>query len=81
MMAVHTHAITTGELERILFHWPNIMRIATDPWAKDFAQSVWNQSGRRGWNPTLKQGQIMRKMLSELFAHAGGDDEIELIER
>lgn len=57
--------ISSAELNRLLRHWPIVMRVATDDWAKEFAFSVWNQSGRKGWMPTLKQTKVMRTMVRE----------------
>lgn len=75
-------SITQPELARLLYHWPLVMRKATDDWAKGFAFSVWKQSGRKGWLPSLKQTQIMRAMVRELFTAGDlGDDEVHLIER
>lgn len=64
----------TEEVERLLHHWPLVMRKATDDWAKGFAASVWKQSIRRGWHPSPKQMGLMRKMVRELFAQ-GADIE------
>lgn len=57
--------ISPTELNRLLRHWPIVMRVASDDWAKEFAFSVWNQSGRKGWMPTLKQTKVMRTMVRE----------------
>lgn len=57
--------ISPTELNRLLRHWPIVMRVASDDWAKEFAFSVWNQSGRKGWIPTLKQTKVMRTMVRE----------------
>ena len=69
----------TAEIERLLFHWPNVMRAATDDWARGFSLSIWKQSSRRGWHPSPKQFSLMQKMVKEFFAN-GGKDEVALIE-
>lgn len=63
-------AITASELRRMLHLWPHVLRVATDPFAKEFAASIWAQSGHKGWRPSLKQGQVMRAMIREL--HVAG---------
>lgn len=57
--------VTRAELNKLLGNWPIVMRMATDDWAKEFAFSVWNQSGKTGWLPTLKQTKVMRTMVRE----------------
>ena len=66
------------ELRRMLDTWPTVLRLATDPWAKEFAASIWRQSGQPAWMPTKRQLQTMRAMLRQLPPE--GDDEIILIE-
>lgn len=61
--------ISSVELNRLLRHWPTVMRVTTDDWAKKFAFSVWNQSGRKGWMPTLRQTKVMRTMVREARPH------------
>lgn len=74
--------LSQAEFDRLMQHWPMVMRKATDQWAKQFAFSIWKQSGRKGWRPTLKQRQVMRAMVRELFTSGvlGDEDEIHLIE-
>lgn len=62
---VKTPPITRAELNNLLRQWPVVMRLATDDWAKEFAFSVWNQSGQSNWLPTLKQTKVMRTMVRE----------------
>lgn len=57
--------ITRAELNKLLGNWPVVMRMATDDWAKEFAFSVWNQSGRKGWLPSFRQTKVMRTMVRE----------------
>lgn len=69
--------------EECLFHWPTVLRLATDEWAKGFAASIAKQSQRPRWQPTDKQLSLMRRMVGELFSHPvhrpDGDD-VQLIE-
>lgn len=64
-LRVKTPPVTRAELNNLLRQWPVVMRMATDDWAKEFAFSVWNQSGQAGWLPTLKQTKVMRTMVRE----------------
>ncbi|WP_128910792.1 hypothetical protein [Tropicibacter alexandrii] len=57
------------ELERLLHYMPTIARAATDTWAKGFAASISRQAQKRGWKPTPKQLSMMRRLVSDLFAH------------
>lgn len=66
------------ELRTIMDVWPKVLRQATDPWAKEFAASIWRQSGCPGWMPTDLQFQTMRVMLRQLLTDDEG--EITLIE-
>ncbi len=65
------------EIERLLFHWPRVVEVAPLGWSRDFALSIAGQSRRRGWKPTVKQGAMMRRMVSDLFAYRDDDDLIE----
>lgn len=72
---LHDRTLTgRAEVERLLFHWPAVIRAAQEDWAKTFAQSIALQSRRRGWNPSAKQLGIMRRMVAELFQRAAEDD-------
>lgn len=62
---VKTPPITRTELNRILGLWPDVMRTATDEWTKEFAFSIWNQSGDTNWRPTFKQTKVMRTLARE----------------
>lgn len=71
--------VNPAEVERLLFHWPRVVRLSENDWAKDFAKSIAMQSRRHGWTPTPKQFGIMRRMVADLFAHTS-TEEIDLIE-
>lgn len=80
-MAYHTPIASPDEIERLLHHMPTVAAHAENTWAKGFAQSVIEQSRRRGWVPSLKQLSVMRKLVADLFAYGpdqGGD--VSLIE-
>lgn len=70
--------VSRSELRTMMGVWPKVLRQATDPWAKDFAASIWRQSGYPGWIPTNRQLQTMRVMLRQLLTEDEG--EITLIE-
>lgn len=72
--------VNPSEVERLLFHWPHVVRLAENDWAKDFAKSIVLQSRRRNWRPSAKQYEIMRRMVSELFTHAHEESDQLLIE-
>lgn len=61
--------MNASEIERALFHWPTVVRLAPNGWAQDFARSIAAQSRRRGWKPSKKQAEIMKGMVNELFTH------------
>lgn len=67
-----------SELRAMMDVWPKVLRQATDPWAKEFAASIWRQSGCPGWMPTNRQLQTMRIMLRQLLSE--DEEEITLIE-
>ena len=64
------------EVERLLFHWPRVVEAAPAGWPRDFALSIVTQSRRRGWSPSPKQADLMRRMVGDLFTYgsAGHDD-------
>jgi hypothetical protein len=68
----------TRSIEEALHHMPTVARLATNAWAKSFAESIVKQSRRRGWRPSAKQQALMQRMVSELFNHR--DDGGALIE-
>ncbi|MBY6163250.1 hypothetical protein KUV73_20370 [Mameliella alba] len=80
-MTFHDPFITPAdELERLLHHMPTIAREATNEWAKSFAGSIVRQSKRRGWKPSPKQLSMMRRLVSDLFAHGYEGGEVDVIE-
>ncbi|KAA8616264.1 hypothetical protein [Salipiger aestuarii] len=66
--------MSTFEIERALFHWPTVVRLAPQGWAQNFAKSIAAQSRRRNWNPTAKQAEIMRRMVNDLFTQASNEE-------
>jgi hypothetical protein len=68
----------TRSIEEALYHMPTVAKLATDAWAKSFAESIVRQSRRRGWRPSAKQLATMQRMVSELFTRR--DDGGALIE-
>lgn len=62
-----------AEIGALLDAWPHIMREASDPWASDFAMSIWRQSGEPRWAPTLKQLRVMRRLARELNCTKGAN--------
>jgi hypothetical protein len=68
----------TRSIEEALYHMPTVAKLATNEWAKSFAESIVKQSRRRGWQPSAKQSALMQRMVSELFTRR--DDGDALIE-
>ncbi|MEO9629230.1 MAG: hypothetical protein ABJG14_02175 [Sulfitobacter sp.] len=79
-MTHHSRITSSAEVERLLFYMPNVAEVATTDWARGFAHSVTKQARRRGWKPTDKQLNIMREMVSDLFAHRDADTDGEVFE-
>lgn len=76
--------MTDRELDEILtYRWPIVMRRVmadgSDDWLKDFVRSIARHGKRPSWRPTLKQAQIIRRLVSEL--NTAPEQNIELIER
>ena len=72
--------MTDEEIDEILtFHWPMVLRrtmpSAADDWIKGFVRSVARHGKRPGWRPTPRQGQIMRRLVSELGTAPDTDTE------
>lgn len=64
------------ELDYTLTHWPTVLRAAAvvnDPWLFDFARSIAHQAKRPAWRPSVRQEQLMRRMVRELFQHDVGN--------
>lgn len=62
--------MTRADLKRYLLIWPIVMRETTDDWAKEFALSIWRQSGEPQWLPTLKQSQVIRRLARDVAEFA-----------
>ncbi|MCE8006004.1 hypothetical protein [Aestuariivita sp.] len=76
--------MTDRELDEILtFRWPlvvrRVMADGTDEWLQGFVRSIARHGKRAAWRPTMKQEQIMRRLVSELGT--GSEPDVELIER
>lgn len=62
--------------------WPRVVRhvmAGDDEWLKGFVRSIARHGKRSSWHPTVKQEQIMRRLLVE--ADAPHDPGFDLIER
>ena len=68
----------TRSTEELLWHMPAVAKLATNEWAKSFAESIVKQSRRRGWQPSARQSALMQRMVTELFTRR--DDGDALIE-
>jgi len=74
--------MTPAEMERLMLHWPAVVRRASPGWALDFALSIAKQARNPRWRPSPKQAHLMRAAVAELFEDAGDlidDDPGELI--
>ncbi|MBU0643395.1 MAG: hypothetical protein KJ731_08875 [Alphaproteobacteria bacterium] len=75
--------MTAHELDEIMtLHWPAVLRGAMrggDEWMQGFTRSIARHAKRASWRPSLKQEQIMRRLVSEL--HTAPDNDAEVIER
>lgn len=76
--------MTERELDQMLtIYWPRVLRRVmadgSDEWAKGFARSIARDGKRASWRPSVKQEQIMRRMVSELGT--APEAELEVIER
>lgn len=78
-MTMHHTFARPRTIEELMFHWPTVVRLAENDWAKSFASSIAKQSRRRNWRPTPKQLGIMQRMVTDLFIHRG--DDFDVIER
>lgn len=68
------------ELERLLHYMPVIAEKSERQWPRDFAHSMMLKSKRRSWNPSPKQLSMMRRLVSDLFAHGYEGGELDVIE-
>lgn len=73
-MTYHCHSFASDDIERLLHHMPTVAAHAENEWAAGFARSICRQSRRRGWKPSPKQLPLMRRLVSDLFAHAGNEE-------
>ena len=76
--------MTDRELDEILIlRWPIVMRRVmadgSDEWLKGFVRSIAKHGKRAAWRPSVKQEQIMRRLVSELGT--APEQNVELIER
>ncbi|TRD22086.1 hypothetical protein [Palleronia caenipelagi] len=76
--------MTDRELDEILtYRWPFVLRRVmaddSDDWLKGFVRSIAKHGKRAGWRPSVKQEQIMRRLVSELGT--APEQDFELIER
>lgn len=77
-------SMTDSELDEIIhLRWPVVMRRVmsedADDWLKGFVRSIARHGKRATWRPSIKQEQIMRRLVSEL--DEAPQDNLELIER
>ena len=78
-MTRHAPPLAGDALERAIFHWPAVVARTPKGWARDFALSIQRNARKPWWKPTDRQGQIMRRMVAELF-DGTAEGEPELIE-
>jgi len=71
---------TSAEVERLNHHMPTIAETASNTFARGSAKSITKQARRKNWRPSVKQLPLMRELVTDLFRHTGGDDDIQLIE-
>lgn len=75
------HIIGSEDIDRLVYHMPTVAREAENDWARTFAQSIVKQGRRRNWRPSPKQLSVMRRLVSDLFAHGSNEEgDFELIE-
>lgn len=67
-------------VDELLWSWPTVCKVATNDWAKSFAQSIQRQSRRPNWMPSPKQHVLMNRMVAELYQHSDDGDDLDLIE-
>ena len=76
--------MTDRELDEIItYRWPIVLRRVmadgSDEWLQGFVRSIAWHSKRASWRPSIKQKQIMRRLVSELGTAPEGD--LQVIER
>ncbi|MCP4944162.1 MAG: hypothetical protein GY924_19575 [Planctomycetaceae bacterium] len=60
---------TSAEIERLLYHMPAVAQ-GNDEWVSGFALSILRQCRRRGWQPSERQLNMMRRLVSDLFIYS-----------
>jgi hypothetical protein len=75
--------MTEAELDEILtYRWPLVLRRVmadtSDDWIKGFVRSIARHGKRPAWRPTVKQSQIMRRLVSDL--ESVPEPDLEVIE-
>jgi hypothetical protein len=70
-------------LDELLYHMRSLARRMENDWEANFARSMLRHAKRPKWKPTEKQTQVMQRMVSEMFARGGAqeNDELDLIDR
>ena len=80
-MTYQRHAFANAEeTERLLHHMPAVASNAENEWAVNFARSIIRQARRRRWRPSEKQLNIMRSLVSDLFAGVQPGEDLQVIE-
>ena len=69
-------------VEELLYHMRTVVRRGSD-WEANFARSILKHAKRPAWNPSVKQHQMMQRMVSEMFTASGSStsDNIDLIDK
>lgn len=76
----YTGSVAGDTVERLIHHMPTIAERAENDWARGFAQSICQQSRRRGWHPSPKQLTVMHRLVKDLFRHGYEGGDFDLIE-
>jgi hypothetical protein len=75
--------MTENELDEILLlRWPLVTRrvmAGPDEWLKGFVRSIAKHGKRPKWRPSVKQAQLMRRLVAEICT--APEPDFELIER
>lgn len=80
-MTYYTRSIApSDEIERLVHYMVTISEKSANEWSRTFAVSILRQSRRRNWKPSPKQLTMMRRLVSDLFAHGYGGGDIDVIE-
>lgn len=70
--------MTDQDLDELLtLHWPSVIRHVmaenSDEWIKGFVRSIARHAKRPTWRPSIKQEQIMRRLVADLGMPAEPD--------